>query len=73
MKRIICIMLLSALLLSCNSGNKELAREGMNTANMSRAMEALEKEDIVEMTYWIGKEIDANPENGYARVDCQYF
>ncbi len=51
MKRIICIMLLSALLFSCNSGNKELAREGMNTANMSRAMEALEKEDIVEMTY----------------------
>lgn len=66
MKRTILIMLLSTLLLSCNNSEKELEREGMNSANMSRAMEALEKEDIAEMTYWIGKEIDANPENGYA-------
>lgn len=66
MKRTIFIMLLSTLLFSCNNSEKEPEREGMNTANMSRAMEALEKEDIAEMTYWIGKEIDANPENGYA-------
>ena len=51
MKRTIFIVLLSTLLLSCNYSEKELEREGMNTANMSRAMEALEKEDIAEMTY----------------------
>ena len=66
MKRIICIMLLSTLLLSCNNSKKVPIREGMNSANMSRAMEALENEDIDEMTRWIGKEIIANPQNGYA-------
>ena len=60
------MILLSTMLLSCNNSEKKPEPEGMNTANMSRAMEALENEDIDEMTYWIGKEIIANPQNGYA-------
>lgn len=66
MKITIFFMLLSTLLLSCNNSEKEPKREGMNTANMSRAMDALDNENIDEMTYWIGKEINANPKNGYA-------
>ena len=66
MKRTIFIVLLSSLLLSCGNSKRVPIREGMNTANMSRAMEALENEDIDEMTRWISKEINANPQNGYA-------
>lgn len=41
-------------------------RQGMNTANMSRAMESLNNGDASEMLKYLNQEVEANPENGYA-------
>lgn len=43
-------------------------RYGMNSANMSRAMEAYGNGDVVEMATYLQKEIEANPKNGYAHA-----
>ena len=41
-------------------------RNEMNTANMSRAMEAYSNNDVGEMRRYLEAEIAANPKNGYA-------
>lgn len=41
-------------------------RKELNTANMSRAMEAYSNNDVAEMRKYLEAEITANPKNGYA-------
>lgn len=41
-------------------------RKEMNTANMSRAMEAYSNNDVGEMRRYLEAEIQSNPKNGYA-------
>ena len=41
-------------------------RKELNTANMSRALEAYSNNDVGEMRRYLDAEIAANPKNGYA-------
>ncbi len=47
-------------------------RQGLNTANMSRALEALDASNADEMYKYLCQEIESNPTNGYAHALLAY-
>lgn len=68
MKRTIFIVLLSTLLQSCNNSEKELEREGMNTANMSLVMDTWGLGDIDETTLKLNEE-EKSTQNSFREKD----
>ena len=63
--KIILVALFAVCLYSCGH-NKEYGEKELNTANMVRAKDAVANSDYGEAKYYLDKELEENPKNGYA-------